>query len=90
MSASQAPVAIPPVEALVGEVIATLVYAAQAYLGEGQDPAKPADFVAADLAIEVAAHAFESVQPRLRVEERSTLAGMLTELRMAYVRKRGL
>lgn len=82
--------ALPPVEALVGEVVATLVYAARAYLGDGAEGETSADFEAADLAIGVAAHAFEAVQPRLRTEERVALAGMLTELRMAYVRKRGV
>ena len=91
MSTSQAPVALPPVEALVGEVVATLVYAARAYLGEGAEgETGTIDFEAADLAIGVAVHAFEAVQPRLRTDERSALAGMLTELRMAYVRKRGV
>lgn len=90
MSASQAPVSAPPVEALVGEIIATLTYAAHAYLGEHDEPEKVPDFAAADLAIGLAAQAFEAIQPRLRPEERTALAGMLTELRMTYVRKRGL
>jgi hypothetical protein len=90
MSTSQAAASAPPVEALAGEIVVTLAYAARSYLGEGEEGGKEPDFVSADLAIGLAAHAFEVVQSRLRTEERSALQGMLTDLRMTYVRKRGL
>jgi hypothetical protein len=90
MSTSQAEAAAPPVEALVGEIVVTLTYAARAYLNEGDESEKQPDFASADLAIGLAASAFEVVQTRLRAEERSALQGMLTDLRLTYVKKRGL
>jgi hypothetical protein len=84
----QAP-AVPPIEAVLGEVVATLAFAAHAYLsppGEEQVP----DLVAAEVAIDVAGIAFARVEPRLTPEERSQIAALLTDLRMTYVKKRGL
>jgi hypothetical protein len=93
MSTSQAQAVAPPVETLVSEVVATLAFAARAYLGDTKGDTKEEkqpDFAAADLAIGIAAHAFEAVQSRLRAEDRSALQGMLTDLRLTYVKKRGV
>ena len=77
----------PPVEAVVGEVVATLAFAAHAYLGRDEDTAL--DLASAALAIELAAAAFERIEPRLSTEERSALARLLTDLKLSFVRKRG-
>jgi len=79
---------IPPVEPLLTEVIATLSLAAHAYLteGEGHQP----DRASAEVAIDVATAAFERVKERLRPEERLALTQMLTEMRLTFVRKRGI
>jgi hypothetical protein len=78
---------IPAVEPLLTEVIATLSLAAHAYLSdrEGQEP----DFGSAEIAIDTATAAFERVKERLRAEERLSIAQMLTETRLTFVRKRG-
>lgn len=80
--------AMPPVEALVSDAIARLTLAAHAYLGEESGPA--ADLASAETAIEVAVAAFERVKERLRPEERLAITQLLTETRMAFVKKRGL
>jgi len=82
---------MPPVEVILTEVVASLTFAAHAYL-EPTEPAGQgdADLDAADIAIDVAGKAFERIQPRLQPEERSALARSLTSLRLAYVKKRGL
>ncbi|MHB1551609.1 MAG: hypothetical protein ACYCX6_10520 [Vulcanimicrobiaceae bacterium] len=79
---------IPPVEALLAEVIATLSLAAHAYLAESGD--EGSGLQAAEIAIDVASAAFERVKERLTAEERLATAQMLTETRMAFIRKRGL
>jgi hypothetical protein len=78
---------IPPVEPLLGEVIATLTLAAHAYLteGEGHDP----DHSSAEIAIDVATAAFERVKERLSADQRLAITQMLTETRLNFVRKRG-
>jgi len=48
------------------------------------------DLAAADIAIDVAGRAFERIAPRLGQDERSALARLLTELRLNYVKKRGV
>ena len=78
---------IPPVEPLLREVIATLALAAHAYLTE-QEGGAP-DHASAEVAIDVATAAFERVKERLRPQERLAITQMLTETRMAFVRKRG-
>lgn len=78
---------IPPIEPLLGEVIATLALAAHAYLTE-EDGSNP-DHASAEIAIDVATAAFERVKERLRPEERLGITQMLTETRMTFVRKRG-
>lgn len=78
---------IPPIEPLMGEVVATLALAAHAYLTdeEGRTP----DHASAEIAIDVASAAFERVKERLRPDERLAITQMLTETRMTFVRKRG-
>jgi hypothetical protein len=84
-SAPEAPVT-PAIDALMGELIATLALAASAYLEprEGQP-----DIDAAVLACDVAGVAFERIAPRLKPEERTALGGLLTHIRMTIVTKRG-
>jgi hypothetical protein len=78
---------IPPVEPLLGEVIATLALAAHAYLTEeeGRSP----DTQSAEIAIDVATAAFERVKERLPAEQRLAITQMLTETRLTFVRQRG-
>ncbi|MDP9018426.1 MAG: hypothetical protein M3N19_08910 [Candidatus Eremiobacteraeota bacterium] len=78
---------IPAVEPLLTEIIATLALAAHAYLSD--DP-KTLDLHSAEIASDVACATFERVKERLRPEERLAITQMLTETRMAIVRKRGL
>lgn len=86
----QPPLKPPPVDALLTEIVATLAIAAHGYLaGEpGAEEPKP-DLVAAEMAIDVAGAAFERVRDRLGPQERAAVAGMLTDIRLAFVRKRG-
>ena len=78
---------MPPVEALLTDVVARLALAAHAYLAEeGKQP----DLVSAETAIDVAGAALERVKERLRPEERLAITQLLTETRMTFVRKRGL
>ena len=88
MSTSQDQLAAPPVDDLLGETVATLLYAAMAYLeprGEGATP----DLASAELAVDVAGIAFDRIASRLRPDARGALTVMLTETRLAIVRKRG-
>lgn len=78
---------IPPVEPLLGEVIATLSLAAHAYLT--REEGRESDYGSAEIAIDVATAAFERVKERLRPDERLAIAQMLTETRMTFVRTRG-
>jgi len=79
---------MPPVEALVTDAVARLTLAAHAYLAdeEGKQP----DLPAAEIAIDVASSAYERVKERLRPQDRLAITQLLTETRMAFVRKRGL
>jgi hypothetical protein len=77
--------AAPPLEVVLSEFVASLAFAAHSYLA----PSEP-DLGSAEIAIEVAADAFERIAPRLSTDERSALAALLTDLRMTFVRKRGL
>jgi hypothetical protein len=86
--ASQAQPAAPPVEVVVGEVFATLAFAAHAYLADAGEGAEP-DLDGAEIAIDLAGRAYERTQSRLSTQERAAMASMLTDLRMTYVRKRG-
>ncbi len=80
--------AIPPIEVVSSEVITSLAFAAHAYM-EPIGDAK-ADLDAADIAIELAGKIFDRMQARLQPDERSAFGRLLTELRMTYVRKRGV
>ncbi|MBC5799476.1 MAG: DUF1844 domain-containing protein [Candidatus Eremiobacteraeota bacterium] len=74
----------------MSEVIASLALAAHAYLNPAQTPEEAVpDLAAAEIAIDVAAKAFERISPRLGSGERSAMASMLTDLRFSYVKKRG-
>jgi hypothetical protein len=83
---------MPPVEVVLGEVVASLTFAAHAYI----DPAPrdqlevSPDLDAAEMLIDVAGRAFDRIQTRLQPQERSALARSLTDLRLTYVKKRGL
>ena len=86
MSTAPDALAAPSIEALVGEMIATLALAANAHL-EPKDG--PSDLDAAALACDIAGAAFERISPRLRPEERTGVAGLLTQIRLSIVKKRG-
>ena len=81
--------AMPPVEVVLEETIASLVVAAHTYLTPAGESASP-DFGAAEVLIDIAGTAFERIQPRMQPRERSAIARLLTDLRMTFVRKRGL
>ena len=86
MSTAPEALAAPPIDTLMGEVIATLAIAASAYLEpkEGQP-----DIESAEIACDVAAAAYERIAPRLKAEERTALGSLLTNIRMTIVKKRG-
>ena len=88
MSTSQDQLAAPPIDALLGETIATLLYAAMAYL-EPREPEASPDLASAELAVDVAGLAFDRITSRLRPDARGALTVMLTDARLAFVRKRG-
>jgi hypothetical protein len=87
--ASQAQPAAPPVEVVVGEVFATLAFAAHAYLADAGETGAEPDLDGAEIAIDLAGRAYERTESRLSTQERAAMASMLTDLRMTYVRKRG-
>lgn len=88
MSTSHDQLAAPPIDDLLGETVATLLYAAATYLEPGPERNDP-DLVSAELAVDVAGIAFDRIAPRLRPDVRGALTVMLTDARMAIVRKRG-
>lgn len=88
MSTSPDQLAAPPIDDLMGETVATLLYAATAYL-EPRDPGSGPDVASAEIAVDVAGAAFDRITARLRPEARGALTVMLTEARLAIVRKRG-
>ncbi len=91
MATSPEAATIPPVEVVLGEVVANLSLIAHAYLHPTVDGAEvPPDLDNAEIAIDVAGKAFDRISSRLSSDERSSMARMLTELRMSYVKKRGL
>ena len=79
---------MPSVEALVTDTVPRLTLAAHAYLSD--EEGKQADLPSAELAIDVASVAYERVKARLRPADRLAITQLLTETRMAFVRKRGL
>jgi hypothetical protein len=86
MSAPTPPTTVPPIQAVLSDVIAQLVIIAYAYLTP-QAEVVEADLASAEIAIDVAAQTFDRIQAKLSSEERAALARMLTELRMTFVRK---
>ena len=88
MSTSNEQLAAPPVEDLLGETVATLLYAAAAYLEPRAESATP-DLASAEVAVDVAGIAFDRIASRLRPDARGALTVMLTDMRLAIVRKRG-
>jgi hypothetical protein len=88
MSTSPEQLAAPPIDALLGETVAALLYAANAYLEPADGHAEP-DLGSAELAVDVAGLAFDRIASRLRPDARGALTAMLTDARLAIVRKRG-
>ncbi len=88
MSTSPEQLAAPPIDALLGETVATLLYAATAYL-EPPGPDAVPDLASAEIAVDVAGAAFDRIAARLRPDARGALTVMLTEARLSIVRKRG-
>jgi len=88
MATSPEQLAAPPIDALLGEAVATLLYAAMAYLEPRQAEAAP-DLASAEIAVDVAGVAFDRIAARLRPDARGALTVMLTDARLAIVRKRG-
>lgn len=79
---------IPPVEVLVADAVARFALAAHAYMAAEQE--REPDLASAEAAIDVASAAFERIKERLRPQDRLTMTQLLTETRMAFVKKRGL
>ena len=75
---------VPPVEVILSEVAASLAMAAHAYLEPAPAEERQADAEAAGIALDVAGTAFD------RIHERSAIGRLLTDVRLAYVKKRGL
>jgi len=88
MSAQEGAVAIPPVEDVVSELVATLALCAHAYL-EPTEEGKEPDLASASIAIDTAAEAFARISSRLKTEQHAALSSLLTDIRMTFVRKRG-
>jgi len=78
---------IPPIEILLTDIVARMALAAHVYLGNEEGGA---DLSSAEAAIDVAAAAFDRVKERLQPQERLTITQLLTETRLAFVKKRGL
>jgi hypothetical protein len=79
----------PAIEDVLSEVVISLAFAAHTYLEPAGDGAQP-DLAAAEIAIDTAAAALERIAPRLDEARRTALSGVVAEVRMGYVRKRGL
>lgn len=86
MSTVSDPLAAPPIDALVAELIAQLAIAASTYLEPREGPP---DLESAVLACDLAGIAYERIAPRLASEERIALGSLLTNIRMTIVQKRG-
>lgn len=75
----------------MSELVANLAFVAHAHLsplGEGEDAVpRLAD---AEIAIDVAGRAYDRIAARLPGDERAAIGRLLTELRLTYVKKRGL
>ena len=91
MATSPEAATVPPVEVVLSEVVSNLCLITHAYLHptiEGVEAAP--DLGNAEIAIDIAGKAFDRISSRLPSDERAAIARMLTELRMSYVKKRGL
>ena len=88
MSTSNEQLAAPPVDAVISETVATLLYAAMAYLEPREAEMSP-DVESAAIAVDVAGIAFDRISSRLRPDARGALTAMLTDARLAVVKKRG-
>ncbi|GAC1307060.1 MAG: hypothetical protein NVSMB21_10540 [Vulcanimicrobiaceae bacterium] len=80
---------LPPIEIVIGELVSSLAFVAHANLepdGEGAEPR----LVDAEIAIDIAGYAYDRIAARLPADERAALARALTDLRLTYVKKRGL
>ncbi|HEY9084713.1 MAG TPA: DUF1844 domain-containing protein [Candidatus Tyrphobacter sp.] len=77
---------VPPVTSVMTEVIGMLVLSAHAYMGEKEG--REGDLPSAEVAIDVASLAFERVKERLTAEERLAITQLLTETRLAFVKRR--
>ena len=74
---------IPSVNAIVTEVVGSLALAAHAYMSDAA-----LDLDSAGVAIDVASLAFDRIKERLTADERLAITQLLTETRLAYVRRR--
>lgn len=72
----------------MSEVVANLAFVAHAHLEPGEAGAPQLED--AEIAIDVAGRAFDRISARLPAAERAGLGRLLTELRLNYVKKRGL
>jgi len=79
----------PPVEDVLSEVVIGLAFAAHAYLEPAAEGAAP-DLGSAEIAIDAAGAAFDRIAARLDEERRAMLSGVLADIRLTFVRKRGL
>jgi hypothetical protein len=79
----------PPIEDVLSEVVISLAFAAHNYLEPAGEGARP-DLGSAEIAIDAAAAAFERISSRLDEARRTALSGVLADVRMSFVRKRGL
>ncbi|MBV8151270.1 MAG: hypothetical protein JO101_01150 [Candidatus Eremiobacteraeota bacterium] len=72
----------PPVDELAAQMAATLCMAGLAYLAKD-------DVDSATMACDLVGAVFGQIGSRLSTEDRASLGGLVTELRMEIVRKRG-
>ena len=82
---------MPPLEIVMSEVVGNLAFIAHARLETPEADADAARSLEdAEIAIDIAGRAYDRISTRLPVEERAAIARVLTELRLSYVKKRGL
>ena len=81
-TAETAGIEAPPFEQLAAEMVATLCMAGLAYLGKD-------DVDSATLTCDLVGAIYGQIGSRLSTEDRTGLAGLVTDLRMAIVKKRG-
>lgn len=77
---------VPPIAVVMTEVIGMLCLAAHTYLREGEG--READLPSTQVAIDVASLAFDRIKERLSADERLAITDLLTQTRLAFVRKR--